>query len=170
MLRRAVAAFLAHMTWIRRPRLLPLLLATAAIALAGCGGDDGDSGSNGANGANADPAETILADAGLEVCSEDQEQIAQSTVGTDFEAVRSFAVAADCAGSEASPNTIRVFQFGTLEGVDAGAASVETAYPRGTVMVSGALVIVVTGPDREANAEAVAKAYEDSTGAPVRTV
>lgn len=150
-----------------RSMLLPLLLATAVFALAGCGGDGDDSSSG---GSSEDPAETILADAGLEICSEDQEQIAQSTVGTDFEAVRSFAVAADCAGSEASPNTVRVFQFSSREGVDAGGASLEKAYPQGVVMVSGALVIVVTGPERAANAEAVAKSYEDSTGEPVQTV
>jgi hypothetical protein len=149
-------------------RPIPLLLAVAVLALAGCGGDDDDSDSGG--GSSADPAETILADAGLQVCSEDQEQIAQSTVGTDFEAVRSFAVAKDCAGSETSPNTIRVFQFSSRESVDAGAAALEKAYPRGVVLTSGALVIVSTGPDGEANADAVGKAYEDSTGEPVQTV
>jgi hypothetical protein len=138
----------------------------AALLLAGCGGDDdSDSG-----GSSADPADTILADAGLQVCSESQEQIAQSTVGTDFEAVRSFAVAKDCAGSETSPNTIRVFQFSSRASVDAGAAALEKAYPRGVVLTSGALVIVSTGPDSEANADAVGKAYEDSTGEPVQTV
>ena len=146
-----------------------LVLMLSIFALAGCGGgDDGDDSSSG--GSAASPAETILADAGLEICSEDQEQIAQSTVGADFQAVRSFAVAADCAGSERSPNMVRVFQFGSRESVDAGAVALEKAYPRGVVLTSGALVIVVSGPDSDSNADAVAKAYEDSTGEPVQTV
>ena len=150
-----------------RTTLLTVLLSTAVFALAGCGGDDDDSSSS---GSDASPAETILADAGLEICSEDQEQIAQSTVGTDFQAVRSFAVAEDCAGSESSLNSVKVFQFASLEAVEAGSAALQKAYPRGVTMASGALVIVTTGPDAEANADAVGKAYEDSTGAPVRTV
>lgn len=151
-----------------RPTRSLLVLSLSILVLSGCGGGDGDDSSS--DGSSADPAETILADAGLEVCSEDQEQIAQSTVGADFQAARSFAVAADCAGSETSPNIVRVFQFASLEAVDAGAVAVEKAYPRGVTMTSGALVIVTTGPDSQANADAVGKAYEDSTGAPVETV
>jgi hypothetical protein len=136
------------------------------LAIAACGGDD-DSGSG---GSSESPAETILADAGLQVCGETQEQIAQSTIGSGFQGVRTFAVADDCGGSETSPNTVRVFQFGNREAVDQGAANIETEYPRSVVLVSGALVIAVTGPDREANADAVATAYEDTTGEPVTTV
>jgi hypothetical protein len=150
-------------------RPIPLLLAVAVLALAGCGGDDDDSNSGG-GGSSADPAETIVADAGLQVCGEQEEQIAQSTVGPGFQAVRTFAVAEDCGGSETSPNVIRVFQFDSRESVDAGATSLEQSYPRGIVLTSGALVIVVTGPESEANAEAVAKQYEESTGEPVNTV
>jgi hypothetical protein len=65
---------------------------------------------------------------------------------------------------------IRVFQFSDRESVDAGAQKAQQSYPNGVVMQSGALVIVVTGPQKDANAEAVSKAYEDSTGSPVETV
>jgi hypothetical protein len=157
------------MARMRRTTALSTLLALtlAVVALAGCGGDD-DSTSTGGN--SASPADQILADAGLEVCSEDTEQILQSTVGADFQAVRSFAVAKSCGGAERTPNTIRVFQFGSREAVDNGSRALQHAYPNGVVMQSGALVIVVTGPQREANADAVGKAYEDSTGEPVETV
>jgi len=156
---------MARLTWCS------LALAMSLIGLAGCGGDDDDdSSSGGSSGSSASPAETILTDAGLEVCSEQAEQIAQSTVGAGFQAVRSFAVAKDCAGSETSPNMIRVFQFSSRESVDAGAAALEKKYPRGVVLTSGALVIVATGPDSTSNADAVSKAYEDSTGEPVQTV
>jgi hypothetical protein len=160
------AAYKGEMSPMPVSRPVALLLVLVTLGLSGCGGDDdSDSG-----GSSASPADMILTDAGLEICSEYEEQIAQSTVGTDFQAVRTFAVAQNCAGSETSPNTIRVFQFSSRESVDAGAAALEKAYPRGIVLTSGALVIVSTGPDSEANADAVAKAYEDSTGEPVKTV
>jgi hypothetical protein len=153
---------------MRTPRLLPAVLAAGVFALAGCGGDDdGDDSESG--GAGEDPAEQILGDAGLEVCGEAQEQIAQSTVSEGFQAVRAFAVAQDCGGSETSPDTITVFQFSNLDTRDKGAAAISAAYPRAVVMTSGALVIVATGPAGEANADAVGRAYADSTGAPVTT-
>jgi hypothetical protein len=141
-----------------------------AVALAGCGGDDDDNGSSTSGGGNsAQPANAILADAGLEVCSTEDEQIAQSTVGPDLQAIRDFDVAKKCAGATNTPNVIRVFQFSNPQSVEEGAQSAAKEYPEGVVMVSGALVIVVTGPQRDANAEAVGKAYEDSTGSPVET-
>jgi hypothetical protein len=152
---------------VTRPGLLPALLAAAVFALAGCGGDDDDGGDGGPSG---DPAEEILADAGLEVCRSAEDQLAQSTVGDGLLVVRAFTVADDCAGSEESPNVVRVFQFSDRESVESGAAKAKEEYPRGVVMTSGALVVVVTGPDRNANATAVGDAYEGSTGEPVRTV
>jgi ABC-type Fe3+-hydroxamate transport system substrate-binding protein len=146
-----------------------LLVAAAVLALAACGGN-GDGDDSGSGGSSESPATTILADAGLEVCSEAEEQVVQSTVGPGVLAARAFAVAEDCGGSERSPDMIRVFQFGNRDALDAGAAKASDAYPNGVVLVSGALVIVVTGPNREANADAVGNAYEESTGEPVRTV
>jgi len=54
--------------------------------------------------------------------------------------------------------------------VDSGAQKATTAYPNSVVMTSGALVIVVTGPQKDANAKAVGKAYTENTGSPVETV
>jgi hypothetical protein len=149
-------------------RRFALALTLTVVALAGCGGGDGDDSSS-SGGSSQSPAETILADAGLQICSTEDEQISQSTVGPDLQAIRSFDVAKNCAGATNSPNVIRVFQFGTPAAVQQGATSAASAYADGVVMVSGALVIVVTGPQREANADAVGKAYEDSTGSPVET-
>jgi hypothetical protein len=164
MKRRTHADETAH---VRRPALFPSLLAAAVLALAGCGGDDDDSSSGG----NSErPADQIMEDAGLEICSEGQEQIAQSTVGPGLSDIRVFFVAEDCAGAEVSPNVIRVYQFSTPDEVEAGADRAQTTYPNGVVMVSGALVFAVTGPDRNANADAVGNAYTGETGATVRTV
>jgi hypothetical protein len=154
-----------------RPRagLLPLLL---AAALVGCGGDDNgdENGSTSGGGNSARPATAILADAGLQICSQEEEQIAQSTIGPGLQSGIVFAVAEDCGGKTTSPNLIRVFQFSDRESVDAGAQKAQQTYPNGVVMQSGALVIVVTGPQKDANATAVGNAYEDSTGSPVETV
>jgi hypothetical protein len=155
---------------VTRPALLPSLLAATVLALAGCGGGDDDEG-DGSNGSSTTPADMILADAGLEVCSEAEEQFVQSTAGSAAPlAVRGFAVAEDCGGSETSPDKVLVAQFGDRESVNAGAMAAKAGYPRSIVMVSGALVIVVTGPNKNTNAEAVGNAYTGATGAPVRTV
>ena len=147
--------------------LFPLALVAVVLAFAGCGGDDDDSGSN---GSEARPGETILADAGLQVCGTAQEQIAQSTVSEGFQEVEAFAVAKDCGGSETSPDTITIFQFSNPDTRDTSAEEIAAAHPRAVVMTSGALVIVSTGPAAEANADAAGRAYTDSTGEPVSTV
>ena len=153
-----------------RAGLLALLL---AAALAGCGGSDDngeDNGSTTGGGNSARPADAILADANLQICSREEEQIAQSTIGPGLQSGIRFAVAEDCAGKTTSPNVIRVFQFSDRESVDAGAQKAQQSYPNGVVMQSGALVIVVTGPQKDTNAEAVGKAYTENTGTPVETV
>jgi hypothetical protein len=155
---------------VRSPRFLPTLLAASVFALAGCGGDDNDDGDSGSGGAEATPAETILSDAGLEVCGEAQDQVAQSIGEEGVQAVRAFAVAEDCAGKPTSPDTVTVFQFSSIDTRDTGARAISAAYERAVVMTSGALVMVVAGPNREANADTVGRAYADSTGAPVTTV
>ena len=60
---------MARLTWCS------LALAMSLIGLAGCGGGDDDDSSSG--GSSQSPAETILADAGLQICSTEDEQIAQ---------------------------------------------------------------------------------------------
>jgi hypothetical protein len=155
---------------MRTRRLLSALLAASMFAFAGCGGDDDDDGDSGSGGTEATPAETILAAAGLEICGETQDQVAQSIGEEGVQAVRAFAVAEDCAGKTTSPDTVTVFQFSSIETRDAGARAISAAYDRAVVMTSGALVIVAGGPNREANADAVGQAYTDSTGSPVTTV
>jgi hypothetical protein len=153
---------------MRPHKVLPTLVAAALLAATGCGGDDGDDGeSNG--GADATPAETILADAGLDICGDAQQQIAQSTISEGATAVRSFAVAQDCGGKETSSDVIAVFQFADPDERDRAAAAAGTAFPGSVVMTSGALVIVTMGPNSDANADAVGQAYADETGAPVAT-
>ncbi len=147
-----------------RAGLLVLLL---AAALAGCGGgdDDGDdNGSTSGGGNSARPADAILADAGLQICSEAQEQIAQSTIGPGLQSGIVFAVADDCGGKTTSPNLIRVYQFSDRESVDAGAQKAQQSYPNGVVMESGALIVVVTGPQKDANAEAVGQGVRGLDG------
>jgi hypothetical protein len=161
----------ARLTTVRTPKLLPALLAAAAFAFAGCGGDDDDdNGGSGSSGSSENPAETILADAGLEVCGEVEDQLLQSIGEEGAQNVRAFAVAKDCGGSETSPDTITIVQFDSLDSRDKTAAEIGTAHPRTIVMTSGALLIVSAGPNREANADAVGQAYTDSTGEPVTTV
>jgi hypothetical protein len=152
-----------------RAGLLALLL---AAALSGCGGSDDngdDDGSSSGGGNTASPAQAIIADAGLQICSREEEQIAQSTIGPGLQLLVDFYVGKTCP-SKVTPNLIRVGQFDSPESVDSGAQKAMTTYPNSVVMTSGALVIVVTGPQKDANAEAVGKAYEDSTGSPVETV
>jgi hypothetical protein len=149
-----------------RAGLLALLL---AAVVAGCGGDDDDNGSSSGGGNGGSTAQAIIVDAGLQICSTKSEQIAQSTIGPGLQAIRDIYVGKTCP-TEVTPNLIRVFQFDNPEAVDNGAKLAKAKYPNSVVMKSGALVFVVTGPQKDANAEAVGKAYEESTGAPVETV
>jgi len=162
----------ARLPTVRARRLFPALLAAAAFALAGCGGDDNDAnnGGSGSGESSENPAETILADAGLQVCGEVEDQLVQSIGEEGAQNVRAFAVAKDCGGSKTSPDTITIVQFDSLDSRDRTAAEIGTAHPRTNVMTSGALLIVSAGPNREANADAVGQAYTDSTGEPVTTV
>lgn len=154
---------------MRSHKVLPTLVAAALLAATGCGGDDGDDESSSNGGSDATPAETILADAGLDICGDAQQQIAQSTISEGATAVRAFAVAQDCGGEETSSDVIAVFQYADPGERDRAAAAAGTAFPRSVVMTSGALVIVAMGPNSDANADAVGQAYADETGAPVTT-
>ena len=159
----------ARLTTVRARTLLPALLTAAVFALASCGGDD-DADDSGSGGSSDNPAETILADAGLQVCGEAEEQYVQSIGDEGAQNVRGFAVAKDCGGSNTSPDTITIIQFDSLESRDKAASAIGTDHPRTVVMTSGALVLVSAGPNRQENADAVGKAYMDSTGEPVETV
>jgi hypothetical protein len=161
----------ARLATVRTPKLFPALLAAAAFALAGCGGDDDDdNGGSGSGGSSENPAETILGDAGLQVCGEAEDQFVQSIGDEGAQNVRAFAVAKDCGGKTTSPDTVTIIQFDNLESRDKAASAIGADHPRTVVMTSGALVIVSAGPSREENADAVGQAYTDSTGEPVETV
>jgi hypothetical protein len=142
----------------------------AVAALAGCGGDDDDDGDSGGGGNEARPSETILADAGLEICGEASDQIAQSIGEEGVQNVQAFAVAKNCGGRTTSPNTIVIFQYDSIESRDAAANVASNALEDAVVMTSGALLMVSAGPDAETNADALGQAYTDSTGSPVETV
>ena len=134
-------------------------LALAVVSLAGCGGDDSSSDPN---SANYDPAETTLKDAGLEVCGEVDEQIPQTLAsGPGVTNARSFFVAKDCKGKETAPDNISVFQYDSLEAVTAGTAKVKAQYPDAATLTKGPLIIVSTGPNKEANLAAVEKALPE---------
>lgn len=162
----------ARLMTVRARRLFPALLAACAFALAGCGGDDDDNanGSTSGGGNSARPAETILADAGLQICGEAQDQYAQSIGDEGPQNVQAFAVAKDCGGKKTSADTLTIYQFDSIDSRDQAASAISAAADRAVVMTSGALLLVSAGPNGEANADAVGKAYADSTGEPVTTV
>ena len=128
----------------------------AGLALAACGGDDGNDSVTNPGSKNYDPAKTALANAGLEVCSEEQKSIStQLSNLPGVGLVRSFDVAKDCAGATATANKVTLFQFTNKEDFASGVQSIKSAQPRAAVYEVYPIVIVATGPDREANLAAV---------------
>jgi hypothetical protein len=130
------------------------VLVAMALALAACGGGDS---SGDPNSINYNPAETTLKDAGLEVCSEADDQIPAVGPGSGpgVTNARYFYVAKNCMGSDTSPNAVSVFQFDSLQTVDAGYAKIKAAHPNGSALKYGPLVLVTTGPDRAQNLSAI---------------
>jgi hypothetical protein len=128
----------------------------AGVALAACGGS-GDSDSTTTPGSkNYDPAKTALTNAGLEVCSEEQESIgAGLSALPGLQLTRSFDVAEDCQGATVTPNKVTLFQFTNKADFEAGVKSIKSSLPRAAVYDHYPLVIAATGPDREANLAAV---------------
>jgi hypothetical protein len=128
----------------------------AAVTLAACGGSS-DSGSVTNPGSkNYDPAMTALANAGLDVCSEEQKSIStQLSKIPGLAAARSFDVAQDCKGATVSPNKVTIFQFTNKADFESGVQSVKSALPQAAVYDTYPIVIAATGPDRQANLRAV---------------
>ena len=129
----------------------------AGLALAACGGSSsGDDSVTNPDSKNYDPAKTALANAGLEVCSEEQKSIStQLSNLPGVGLVRSFDVAKDCAGATETANKVTLFQFTNKEDFASGVQSIKSAQPRAAVYEVYPIVIVATGPDREANLTAV---------------
>ena len=90
--------------------LFGIAAVAAVIMLTACGGSD-DSTTN-PQSKNYDPATTALANAGLQVCSEEQESIgAQLSSLPGLQLTRKFDVAKDCQGATVTLNKVTLFQF-----------------------------------------------------------
>jgi hypothetical protein len=134
-----------------------LLFLALAGALAGCGGSSSSESSD-PNSKNYDPAHTTLKDAGLEVCSEGQHDIgAQLTQIPGVAATRTFDVAKSCNGATKTPNEMTVFQFTNQDDFTSGTRTIKAALPNSSVYAQYPLVITSSGPNAEANLEAVKK-------------
>jgi hypothetical protein len=147
------------------------MAAVAAVAtLAACGGSgDSDSITN-PGSKNYDPARTALANAGLEVCSEEQKDIStQLSQVPGLALTRSFDVAQDCKGATVTANKVTIFQFTNKPDFQAGVQSVKTELPKAAVYDTYPVVIAATGPDREANLAAVEQNLPPGLGATTTT-
>ena len=128
----------------------------AGITLAACGGSSSSDSSTNPGSKNYDPATTALANAGLQVCSEEQKSIStQLSKMPGLALARSFDVAKDCHGETVTPNQVTLFQFTNKADFQAGVQSIKSALPKAAVYASYPVVIAATGPDREANLTAV---------------
>ena len=74
--------------------------------------------------------------------------------------VRAFFIAVDCNGKETSPNVAMVFQFDSLQAVEAGAKTIENALPNGSSSAYGPLVLITTGPDHQENLAKIEQALQ----------
>ena len=128
------------------------------LGLAGCGGSDG---SGDPSSAKYDPAHTTLKDAGLDVCSEADDQVPQTMAnGSGVQNARAFFVADDCMGEKTSRDTAMVLQYDSKEAVDAAYAKVKVAVPDSSSAKYGPLILVTTGPNRAANLTAIEAALQ----------
>ena len=119
---------------------------------------------------NYDPATTALANAGLQVCSEEQESIgAQLSSLPGLQLTRKFDVAKDCQGATVTPNKVTLFQFSNKPDFQPGIQAIKSELPLAAVYATYPLVIAATGPDREANLEAVKNNLPPGLGAATTT-
>jgi hypothetical protein len=63
-------------------------------------------------------------------------------------------------GKETTPDTAMVFQYDSKQSVDAAYAKVRRAMPNGSSEKYGPLILVTTGPNREANLAAIDQALQ----------
>ena len=147
-----------------------IVAVAAALTLAACGGGGGGDSSTNPDSPNYDPAKTALANAGLEVCSEEQQGAPPQLTSTPgLGTTRSFDVAKDCEGATVTPNKVTVFQFTNKADFEAGVQSIKSSLPRAAVYDHYPLVIAATGPDRQANLAAVEKNLPPGLGSTTTT-
>jgi hypothetical protein len=131
--------------------------------LTGCGGSSSSSSSD-PGSASYDPATTTLQKAGLEACSEAQQDVPPTLSALPgLGLTRAFYVAKDCMGAKVTPNAMIVFQFTNVDDFNSGTQSVKAKLPKASVLPHYPLVIAATGPDREANLAAVEKQLPPTT-------
>lgn len=144
-----------------------LAAVVAATALAACGGSSSDSSSDGSSdpgSATYDPATTTLQKAGLEACSQGQEDVPPTLSALPGLGItRAFYVAKDCKGLKVTPNAMIVFQFTNVDDFNSGTQSIKSALPKASVLPHYPLVIASIGPDKDANLAAVEKQLPPST-------
>ena len=142
----------------------------AAVTLAACGGSDGSDSVTNPDSKNYDPAKTALANAGLEVCSEEQEGAStQITPMPGLGLTRSFDVAKDCRGATVTPNKVTILQFTNKPDFETGVPAIKAALPLAAVYDTYPLAIAATGPDREANLAAVEQNLPPGLGSTTTT-
>jgi hypothetical protein len=159
---------------IRRRLVGEVLFGIAAVAAAGtlaaCGGSDSSDSTTNPGSKNYDPAKTALANAGLEVCSEEQQGAStQITPMPGLGLARSFDVAQDCRGATVTPNKVTIFQFTNKPDFEAGVQTIKSSLPQAAVYDHYPLVIAATGPDRQANLAAVEKNLPPGLGSTTTT-
>jgi hypothetical protein len=131
----------------------PFLL--AVLLLAACGGSD-DSGSSDPGSVNYDPAHTTLQKAGLEVCSEETQDLPPTLTSLDgLGSAKAFFVARDCKDATKSPDSVYVLQFTSVETIGPGERSFKRTFPHADTLQHYPLVIATTGPNKEANLAAI---------------
>jgi hypothetical protein len=154
--------------------LFGIAAVAAGVTLAGCGSGGGGGGTNdfstNPGSPNYDPAKTALANAGLEVCSEEQQGAPPQLTSTPgLGTTRSFDVAKDCRGATVSPNKVTIFQFTNKDDFESGVQAIKSALAPAAVYDHYPLVIAATGPDREANLAAVEQNLPPGLGSTTTT-
>ena len=140
-----------------------LTLVIAAGVLSACGGSSSNSTTD-PGSANYDPATTTLKKAGLEVCSQGQQDVPPTLSALPGLGItRAFYVAKDCKGAKVTPNAMIVFQFTNVDDFNSGTESIKSALPKASVLQHYPLVIAATGPDKDANLAAVEKQLPPTT-------
>jgi hypothetical protein len=147
-----------------------IAVVAAAVTLAACGGSSGNDSVTNPDSKNYDPAKTALANAGLEVCSEEQESIStQLSSMPGMGQARSFDVAKDCGGATVTANKVTLFQFTNKPDFETGVPSIKSQLPLAAVYGVYPLVIAATGPDRQANLSAVKQNLPPGLGSTTTT-